>query len=176
LPACRYLRLALVAVALGPCLAVGGKVPAPPAEVRLQAVRKDDFVKALAAQRGKVVVLDVWADFCVPCKREFPHLVALHRKYAGQGLTAVSVSVDPAEDQGKALRFLRKVGAAFPNYLFDEKVAVWQEHFDIYGPPAVLVFGRDGKLAGRFDHNDVNKVYSYDDVEKLVRKLLARKG
>jgi hypothetical protein len=77
----------------------------------------------------------------------------------------VSVSVDEADRHAAALKFLKSRGATFPNYRLDDSPAGWQEHFDIYGPPAVLVYGRDGKLAGRFDHNDVNKTFNYKDME-----------
>ena len=138
-------------------------------------VAEGELEEALRQQKGKVVVMDLWGDFCIPCKKEFPHLIELHHKYAKDGMTAVSLSLDPVEDKGKALKFLQEKNAAFPNYLLDEDAKIWQEHFDIYGQPAVMVYGTDGKLAGRFDHNDANKQYTYDDVEKLVQKLLKAK-
>jgi thiol-disulfide isomerase/thioredoxin len=57
-----------------------------PGEVQLQIVKRKGLDEELKKLRGQVVVLDVWADFCRPCKQEFPHLVALHKKYAGKGL------------------------------------------------------------------------------------------
>jgi thiol-disulfide isomerase/thioredoxin len=148
-------------------------------EINLQVVEHKQLLGELKKLRGKVVVVDIWGEFCLPCKQEFPHLVALHRKYGKDGVVCVSVSVDEPDDReahARALKFLKAKGAAFPNYLVDEKAAVWQDHFDINGPPAVFVYGPDGALAGRFDHNDVNKSYSYADVEKLVRKVLSRAG
>ncbi len=145
--------------------------------IKLRVVKHKQFLDELKKLRGKVVVVDVWGEFCLPCKQEFPHLVALHRKYAGSGVVCVSVSVDEPDDakaRERALAFLKAKGATFPNYLIDEKAQVWQDHFDINGPPAVFVYGRDGSLAGRFDHNDVNKQYTYADVEKCVRGALAR--
>ena len=142
-------------------------------DVKLEVVKANDFAKRLEAFRGKVVVLDVWAEFCAPCKKEFPHLVELHEKYAKKGVACVSVSVDFLEDKDKTLEFLKKHKAAFTNYLFDEKQKVWQEHFHITGPPAVFVYGPDGKLAKHFDP-DEGEGYTYADVEKLVQKLLAK--
>jgi thiol-disulfide isomerase/thioredoxin len=142
-------------------------------EVKLEIVKAKDFAKRLEAFRGKVVVLDVWAEFCLPCKKEFPHLVELHEKYAKKGVACISVSVDFLEDQDKTLAFLKKHKATFTNYLFDEKQKVWQQHFNITGPPAVFVYDRDGKLAKHFDP-DEGDGYTYADVEKLVQKLLAK--
>jgi len=95
----------------------------------------------------------------------------MHEKYAGKGVVCVSVSVDPVGDQDDVLAFLKKKKATLVNYLLDEKQKVWQEHFGVPGPPAVFVYGRDGKLAKRFDSDED---YNYAEVEKLVVKLLAK--
>src|SRR5262249_39682795 len=109
------------------------------------------------------------------CKKEFPHLVEMHQKYAGKGVACVPLSVDAAQDRDAVLKFLQKQKATLANFLLDEPPKVWQEQFGIYGPPAVFVFDRDGKLAGRFDGNDAAKEWSYADVETVVVKLLDRK-
>src|SRR5262249_24249442 len=51
------------------------------AEVRLDVVKYEPLVQAIQAQRGRVVVVDLWGDFCLPCKREFPRLVKLHQRH-----------------------------------------------------------------------------------------------
>jgi thiol-disulfide isomerase/thioredoxin len=144
----------------------------PPAAIKLVVVKKKGWEDALKAMKGKVVVVDVWADWCIPCKQEFPNLVELHRRFAKAGLVCVSVSLDEAEKQAAPLKFLKAKGATFPNYLLDEPADTWQKIFDINGPPAVFVYQRDGKLARRFDYNDPDKQYTYADVQKLVQKLL----
>jgi len=153
-----------------PATAIG---PQDTQDVKLEVVKAKDFAKRLEAFRGKVIVVDVWAEFCAPCKKEFPHLVVLHEKYAKKGVACVSVSVDFLEDKDKALEFLKKHKAAFTNYLFDEKQKVWQDHFHMRGPPTVFVYDTDGKLAKQFDP-DEGDGFTYADVEKLVQKLLAK--
>ena len=149
-------------------------VPPPPKqeEVTLQVVKQKGYLQTLEGLRGKVVVVDVWGEFCVPCREAFPHLVELHNKYASKGVACLSVSIDQAEDQDLALRFLKRQNALFTNLLLDEPPKTWQALFDIYGPPAALVFDSGGKLAARFDHNDISKTFTYDDVEKAVVGLL----
>ena len=62
------------------------------------------------------------------------------------------------------------------SYLLDEEdTKVWQDHWDMGGPPAVFVYGRDGKLARRFV-NDFQNTFTYADVEKYVKTLLPRGG
>jgi thiol-disulfide isomerase/thioredoxin len=144
------------------------------AEVKLDVVKFKDYLGKMDALHGKIVIVDVWGEFCPPCKIEFPHLVEMHEKYAKKGVACVSISLDPLENQEDAIKFLKKQKAVFTNILLDEKNKVWQDHFHIFGPPAVFVYDRAGKLAARFDHNDDDKTYSYQDVEKTVQKLLEK--
>ena len=144
------------------------------AEVNLAIVKQKDYLKTMEGFRGKVVLVDVWADFCVPCKEAFPHIVALHEKYVSKGLACLSVSLDQAGDKELTHKFLKRQNAVFTNVLLDEPPKTWQSMFDVYGPPAVLVYDRDGKLARRFDHNDVDKTYTPEDIEKAVVSLLSK--
>jgi thiol-disulfide isomerase/thioredoxin len=167
-------RCVLVASLLLVCGSLLSRGDQPPAgEVKLDVVKWKAFQEALKSNRGKIVVVDLWGWFCLPCKKEFPHLVELHRKYRDKGVAAVSLSLDQIEDKAKTLKFLQGQSATFANYLLDEEPKVWQDHYDINGPPAVFVYDRTGKLAGRFDYNDPDKQFTYPDVEKLVRKLVS---
>lgn len=97
----------------------------------------------------------------------------MHRHYPSEDLVCISVSVDLLENKDAALRFLRTQQATFANYLLDEPASVWQDKWQLNGPPAVFVFDRAGKWV-RFDHDDADKLYTYADVEKLVKQLLGR--
>lgn len=66
----------------------------------------------LADQRGKVVFLDFWASWCVPCRRSMPWLERIHREHAAAGLEVVSVNVD--EKLADARAFLRRYPVGFP--------------------------------------------------------------
>jgi thiol-disulfide isomerase/thioredoxin len=144
----------------------------PPTEVQLRAVSYREFGEVVRAQRGKVVVVDVWADFCAPCKREFPNLVRLHQRAAADGLVCLSVSVDRPQKHDAALAFLVKQKATFANYRITDADEVWQKGWKISGPPAVFVFDRAGKRAAKFYSEDDDKPFTYDEVDVLVRKLL----
>jgi thiol-disulfide isomerase/thioredoxin len=159
-------------------LAVGAALPADPSptatgDVRLEVVKYDRLIEAVRALRGKVVVVDVWATYCVPCKREFPHLVRLHQEYAGAGLACLSVTVDKPDKEKAALQFLQKQKATFSNYLLDEDAALWQEKWKVNGVPVVFVFDRDGRRAAKFDAEDPAHPFDYEhNVEPLVKQLL----
>lgn len=143
-------------------------------EVRLEVVKFRQWKEALQKYRGKVVVVDVWASWCLPCKQGFPHLVELHKKYAKDGLLCMSVSLDDTEKRDIALAFLKSKQATFPNYLLDEGEKGWDK-LDIKSIPAVFVFGRDGKLARRFTGDDPDNQFTYADVESFVNALLREK-
>jgi len=140
-------------------------------KVKLTVVKWAEFEKALEAHKGQVVVVDFWADWCVPCKREFPHMVEMHQKYAKDGLACVSVSLDEASKSAAPLAFLKKQNAEFDNLLLDEKLGEVAERYNA-NPPFVRVFGKDGKFVKQFDCTDVDKQFEYSDVEKFALKLL----
>jgi hypothetical protein len=98
----------------------------------------------------------------------------MQKKYAAQGLSAVSVSVDEdvkkAEVQEKILKFLQSQKATFTNLILDEEPQVWQKKLRFDGAPCVFVFNQDGKIAKQFKDD-----FTYDDVEKTVKSLLEKK-
>ena len=154
----------------------GGSAPSAQASaVELRIVTFKELEKAIQAQKGNIVVMDVWATWCLSCKKEFPHLVELRQKLNEMGVVCVSVSVDDEKDRPAALTFLQSQKALFPNFLLNEEASVWQEHWNIKGIPVVYVYGRDGKLVRKFDNDDPDNQFSYEDVTKLVNQLIARK-
>ncbi|HEY1380196.1 MAG TPA: TlpA disulfide reductase family protein [Gemmataceae bacterium] len=153
-------------------LALAGPTLADPL-VAVKVVKYDGLSDFIKQNRGKVVVVDFWADYCIPCKREFPKLVELHNKHAEAGLVAVSVSLDDLSEDGvkdKVVKFLEKQNATTTNLILDEKPEVWQAKLKIDGPPLVMVFNKKGELEQKFVDKDVD----YDVIAKLVAELLTK--
>jgi thiol-disulfide isomerase/thioredoxin len=71
---------------------------------------------AVAKEKGRVVLVNFWATWCVPCREEFPDLVRLEQKYRDRGLTVVGVSIDSAKDLPAVEKFLAKTQPGFANY------------------------------------------------------------
>lgn len=103
---------------------------------------------------GKVVVLDLWATYCLPCRESFPGLVALS-KQDPENIVCVSVSLDDPDDEEKrteALQFLEEQQATFTNILCTTDAdTLYDEILKIGGIPAVYVYDRDGGLAKLFN-------------------------
>ncbi|MFY0536137.1 TlpA disulfide reductase family protein [Nannocystis pusilla] len=96
----------------------------------------------LAAMRGKLVLVDFWASWCEPCRRELPELEALYKRHQASGLELVGVSMDEA--RGDAEAFLRDVPVSFP-MIFDEGQALAKS----WSPPkmpTLYVVDKDGKI------------------------------
>lgn len=119
----------------------------------------------LAAYRGKVVVVDFWASWCVPCRRSFPWLDAMQRKYADEGLVVIGVNEDNAAEEAEV--FLENVPVSF-RIIRDEDGEIARE-YDLIAMPSTYVFGRDGEVAAR--HLGF-KTAKQDEYEALLRQLL----
>ena len=153
-------------------------------EIRLTVGSWSDLLKMVAGRTGQVVVVDVWSTDCAPCLREFPHFVALHRKYPSR-VACISFNTDyygdkrhpPESLRPSVKKFLAAQGVTFQNVICSEESETLYDRLRLGGPPAVYVFDRTGKLAKRFD-NDGRKPgeeFSYPgDVEPFVRKLLTQ--
>jgi len=99
----------------------------------------------LGAQRGKVIVLDFWASWCVPCRRSFPWLNGMHEKYADDGLVIIGVNLD--REGAEADRFLAEYPARFDIH-FDPDGQLAAE-FGVQAMPSSFVIGRDGNVRAR---------------------------
>lgn len=104
---------------------------------------KGDSV-SLALLRGKPVLLNVWATWCLPCKEEIPFLETLHGKHAAQGLQIIGVSIDARGDEPKIESFARDFGMTYPIWRDpDERV---NARFLAIGVPSTYLIDRDGVL------------------------------
>ena len=122
-------------------VAVGSPVPA------YRATTLDGDSISLAALEGKVVLLNVWATWCHPCRDEVPFLQDVHERYAARGLELVGVSVDAAGEDAAIRDFARHYGMTYPIWRDPgERVSTT---FLVIGVPASFVVGRDGTLLWR---------------------------
>jgi len=96
---------------------------------------------SIAEHRGKVIVLNFWASWCVECRAEMPALERLQREFAARGFAVVGVNA--RETKEVAARYVRELGLTFPVVLdADGKINVL---YGVIGLPATFVVGRDGR-------------------------------
>jgi thiol-disulfide isomerase/thioredoxin len=114
---------------------------------------------------GKVVVLDFWASWCVPCRRSFPWLNTMHEKYDDVGLVIVGVNLDMERDEAE--RFLTEFPADF-RIVYDEEMAL-ARRFEVMAMPSSFVIGRDGEVIA--EHLGF-KVKKQDEYEAVIRNAL----
>jgi thiol-disulfide isomerase/thioredoxin len=129
--------------------------------------------QTVARQKGRVVLLNFWATWCVPCREEFPELSKLQGEYGAAGLQLIGVSTDFAKERPAVQKFLAEQRPSFPNYRkksggddqdFIEAVdSSWGGEL-----PFSVLYDRSGRKV---------RVYSGSlplaAVEKEIRKLLA---
>ena len=94
---------------------------------------------------GKVVVLDFWASWCVPCRRSFPWMNTMQEKYGDDGLVIIGVNLDANDADAQA--FLRETPAQF-RIISDPDGTLAREH-DVIAMPTSYIFDRNGKLVTR---------------------------
>jgi peroxiredoxin len=99
---------------------------------------------SLSDLRGKVVLVNFWATWCPPCRKEMPDLETLYRRFAAQGFVVLAIS---DEDAGKVTPFIAQRGITYP-VLLDPGRKV-NELFQVDGIPKSFVYDREGKLVAQ---------------------------
>jgi thiol-disulfide isomerase/thioredoxin len=142
-------------VAAGLCLmvlAACGQTPPPDDLVEgrrfpeLTLSNFDGSREALASYRGRLLVLNVWATWCAPCRQELPGLERLHRKLDPARFAVVGLSVDSEGDI--AQEFLLGQGITFKSYL-DKDAALARRLLEIRAYPDTFIISADGVLLRR---------------------------
>ena len=89
---------------------------APVAAAKLPTLDEVGYARMVAEHKGKVLLVNFWATYCVPCRAEMPKLVLLQKKWKARGFDLVTVSADEVEQEAQALQFLQKNGVQAPFY------------------------------------------------------------
>jgi thiol-disulfide isomerase/thioredoxin len=150
-----------------PAHAAAGKAcPADAKAANLNFTVKDVNGKdvRLSDYKGKVILLDFWATWCVPCKTEIPWFIEFQNKYGASGFQAIGVSVDDTIDKLKPYVANMKM-----NYL----VLQGKDHDDLqnaYGPmwgiPVTAIISRDGKICTK--HAGISSKESFETTIKAL--------
>ena len=149
---------------------VGSRAP----EFAMRTLSGDSF--SVASARGHVLVLNVWATWCIPCRQEMPALERLYESLKERGLQVVGVSTDASEGTfgpwgekgGDVEAFVQQLGLTFP-IVHDGKRTV-EPLYLVQGLPTTFVIDKNGRIAKK-----VLGARKWDDAANMafIQKLMA---
>lgn len=121
--------------------------------------------------KGRVIVIDFWATWCVPCLREMPGMKQLYAKYHGKGVEFIGVSLDDPPEKGglqKLREYVKKNEIGWPQYYQGNRFeSAFSVSWGVNSIPALFLIDADGKL---YSTN------ARSDLQTLIPKLLARRA
>ena len=141
------------------------------AQSKIAPLDEGSYSKMVATHKGKIVLVDFWATWCVPCRAEMPQLVKLSLKLGQHGLDFITVSGDDAGKEQAALKVLMQDAVAPPFYI--KKAADDDKFYNLVDPkwsgemPAMFIYDRAGRRVKSFLGETPMK-----DVEAAIQKLL----
>ena len=123
----------------------------------------------IADFKGKVVVVNLWATWCAPCKIEMPQLAKLQAEYAGKPVQVVAISIDKAEALAEAKTFI--AGKAPLTFYNDPAAKLpWALKPPAAGMPTTVIYGKDGFERGRVSGE---AEWAGDGAKSVIDKILA---
>lgn len=169
------------AVLAAAALSLVGQAAPPAGNSAVEVVDKAGYEKILARHKGKVILVDCWATWCVPCIKAFPKTVELSERYRKDGLAVVSLSFDTLKNgqaPPKVVEFLQEKKADFDNLISRHDIG--DDGADVFkidegALPHFKLYGRDGRLLKTFASGDDAKTFTHEDIEQAVKAALARR-
>ena len=133
-------------------------VPAPDFELP----NMDNEIRSLKEFKGKVIMLNFWATWCPPCRREMPSMEALYQEYKDRPF--VVVAINEWESEEIVFPFLGQL-SVFPTFpiLFDQSGDI-SKQYDVKGLPTTFIINKQGEIVYRaiggrdFNHPEVRKI------------------
>src|SRR5687767_540411 len=117
-------------------------------EVELKLKDLSGIEQSLSSLKGRIVILNFWATYCIPCRKEMPDLAAIQNEYAALGVQVVGASADEMEDRAKVLQFIKETKINFPVWIGATPADMMR--FGVgTALPGTIVIGKDGREIGR---------------------------
>jgi thiol-disulfide isomerase/thioredoxin len=136
-----WIALALILTATAACGEPSQKAPTASPAAQIEEFTQE----TLARYQGKVVLLNFWAIWCLPCRTELPDMEAIYRKYRDQG--AVILAVNVSESSEDIVAFANKLDLTFPVLRDSQGKAM--KAYEIRFMPTTLFLNRDGQIVTR---------------------------
>ena len=131
----------------------------------IKKITASELKSVLESNKGKVVILDLWATWCPPCRKEIPGFINLYNKYKGKGVEILGIAFD--ENGVEAVPpFIKKMGINYPVYLEGGDIA---QAYDLQAYPTTIIYGKDGKVANKHIGYVSEKEFD-DEIGELLKK------
>ncbi len=122
--------------------------------------------QSIAALKGRIVILNFWATYCIPCRTEMPQLTALQNEYAALGVQVIGASTDIVEDRNKVLQFVKEAKINFPIWMSASTSDMIR--FGLGAAlPGTVVIGKDGRVA-----KVISGVINQADLKRQIEAML----
>ncbi|HEU4770085.1 MAG TPA: TlpA disulfide reductase family protein, partial [Pyrinomonadaceae bacterium] len=135
----------------------------------VELVLKDPFgaEQRLSALKGRIVILNFWATYCIPCRKEMPDLAAIQNEYAALGVQVIGASTDEVEERAAVMQFVKETKINFPIWV--GATTNDMVRFGL-GPalPGTVIIGKDGRVA-----KVISGIVNQADLKKQLDTMLA---
>jgi thiol-disulfide isomerase/thioredoxin len=161
---------AYISIALALCAITGNAACGPNAkEANLNFTFKDLQGQSvtLSDYKGKVVLLDFWATWCPPCRKEIPGFIELYNTYKSRGFVVIGVAMDEAGDTPDVKHYAAQIKMDYPILLGYGREDDLKPVFGELPLPTSFVIARDGRICARHDG-----LTSKEQVEREITGLL----
>ena len=118
--------------------------------------------------RGKVVFLNFWATWCIPCRQEMPMMEKLHREFKGQGLEVVAINIK--ENKKEVRKFFDELGLTFISLL--DKDGKVSEEYGAWAIPLSYFINRGGEFVGKVEGS---RKWDSQEAKAFFRQLVGEK-
>jgi thiol-disulfide isomerase/thioredoxin len=136
-------------------------------EVELKLKDLSGVEQNLGSMKGRIVILNFWATYCIPCRKEMPDLAAIQNEYAALGVQVIGASTDEAADRAKVLQFIKDTKVNFPIWMGASSSDMLKFGLGT-ALPGTVVIGKDGRIA-----RAISGVVNQADLKKQIDALLS---
>ncbi len=143
--------------------AVGDKAPDfSMADINGNTVRLSDL-------KGKVILVDFWASWCVPCKKSMPHIIELYNNRTDSAFTVIAVNVD--EERSKINDFANSINVTFPFPVIFDKESKLPPLYNVEGMPTSIIIDKEGVI--RFKETGFTSDVK-EKMDSMIKELLLK--
>lgn len=135
------------------------------ADATIKTITISELKTVLENNKGKVVILDLWATWCPPCRKEIPGFINLYNKYQGKGVEILGIAFD---ENGLTVvpPFVKKMGINYPVYVGGGDIA---QAYDLQAYPTTIIYGKDGKVTNKHIGFVSEKEFD-NEINELLKK------